>query len=393
MLARFLAGFRSDWLPILGMTGIVGLALVLDALQRPQLPQPARAVLSAGRPTAEPAPWRVAEQGEVPMPAGMAAAHASTLVAMPHGHSAAVTVFWFSGDRESAPNVQIAASQWDRAAQRWLPARLVVDRHHLGSLLHFGVRRLGNPVAWLDGQGRLHVYVVATGAGGWAASRILHLRQSSASSDLDALTFTPERVLPLSWLWNTSYLVRNALLPLDDGGAVLPVHFELGIKVPAAVRLDAQGHFMGMQRLSQRDFLLQPALVALTPAHWQAYQRDESPKARIGVVETRDAGQSWHDLPDLPLVNPDSAVAAIAVGSRNLLMAHNASPGSRNRLDLSASADGTAWQRVRTLAEGRGEDEYSYPALLVQDGDLWVTYTVDRHRIAWQRLQPVGGAP
>lgn len=393
MLERPVAGRWTRWTRVLGMLAVVVSAVFLDAMQRPPLP---RAVLAAS-PQAPlvsgPAQWQVTQQGEVPMPPGMAAAHASTLVAMPPGHPAAVTVLWFSGDRESAPNVQIAASQWDRALQRWLPARMVMDRHQLGSVLHFGVRRLGNPVAWLDAQGQLHVYVVATGAGGWAASRILHVRQSSASNQLEQLELAPERVLPLSWLWNTSYLVRNAPLRLADGGAVLPVHFELGIKVPAAVRLDGDGRFMGMTRMSQRNFLLQPALVAVTPTHWQAYLRDESTNARIGVVETRDAGKHWSDLPDLPLVNPDSAVAALATGSGDLVMAHNASPGSRNWLDMSASHDGRTWETVLRLAQGQGEDEFSYPALLVQDDELWVTYTVDRHRIAWQRLRKSGSAP
>lgn len=367
-----------------------------DMAQRPAVPAAAQAVVSASALVVpQMTDWIVADRGDVPMPVGMAAAHASTLVAMPAGHPAALTLFWFSGDRESAPNVQIAASQWDRTTQRWLPARMVVDRHSLGADLQYGVRRLGNPVAWMDGHGKIHLYVVATGAGGWAASRVLHLRQRSPGNRLDELAFEADRALPLSWLWNTSYLVRNAPLSLTDGGAVLPVHFELGIKVPALVRLDQQGEFAGMARMSQRDFLLQPALVAQNADHWLAFMRDESPKARISVAATQDGGRHWTDRPDLPLVNPDSAVAALALGTNYALMAHNASPGSRNRLDLSSSMDGSVWTVVRTLENGQGEDEYSYPALLWHEDALWVSYTVDRHRIAWQKLAPrpmTGGA-
>ena len=137
------------------------------------------------------------------MPSGTLAAHASNLLAMPTGNSAALTAFWFAGDRESAPNVQIAASQWDRASQQWTPARFVVNRHAVGQELGYGLRRLGNPVAWLDGAGRMHLFVVATGWGGWAASRVLQLRQSSASNSLQNLQFEPVRVLPLSWLGST----------------------------------------------------------------------------------------------------------------------------------------------------------------------------------------------
>ena len=139
-------------------------------------------------------------------------AHASTLLAMPAGHPAALQAYWFAGSRESGPDVQIAASQFDRATQQWTPATYVVNRHRAAAVLGFGLRRLGNPVAWRDGQGRTHLFVVATGLGGWAAGRILHLRQ-----DAPQQAFHPLGVLPLSWLWNTSHLVRAMPLPLADG--------------------------------------------------------------------------------------------------------------------------------------------------------------------------------
>jgi len=248
------------------------------------------------------------------MPAGMAAAHASTLLPLPASHAAALMVFWFSGDRESGPNVQIAASQYDRATRQWSAARFVVNRFAMGGQLGYGVRRLGNPVAWMDGHGRIHLFVVATGGGGWAASRVLHLRQSSAANSLQELAFEPVRALPLSWLWNTSFLVRNAPLALADGGMVLPVHFELGIKYPTALRFDSEGNFKGMVRVSQRPYMLQPALVMQSPTQWLAVMRDERPKGKIGVAHTVDGGQHWNDLPDLALDNPDAAVAGLGLG-------------------------------------------------------------------------------
>ncbi|MFM2051089.1 MAG: hypothetical protein RL682_1580 [Pseudomonadota bacterium] len=328
-------------------------------------------------------------QGDVPMPVGTAAAHASTLLAMPPDHPAVVALFWFSGERESGPQVQIAMSYFDRASQKWAEPRFVVNRHTMGDQLGHGLRRLGNPVAWRDAQGRIHLFVVATGWGGWAASRILHLQQSGTSNSLNDLQFEPVRVLPLSWLWNTSYLVRNAPLPLADGGMVLPVHFELGYKIPAALRFDAQGEFLGMVRMSSRIHALQPALVAQTPSQWMAYLRDERPNGKVGMVQTQDGGAHWHDLPALALDNPDAAVAAQALGPQKFLLAHNPTSSGRARLDLSSSQDGVAWSAVQTLAQGAPEDEFSYPAMAWVDGSLWVSYTVDRQRLAWQRFAPL----
>ena len=376
------------WRLLLAVLG-VGALLALDVWQRPERPGPANAVWSGPVVLPDLATLRVVERGPIPMPAGMAAAHASSLLAMPAGHAAALTVFWFSGDRESGPNVQIAASQYLRATQQWAPARFVVNRFVAGSQLGFGIRRLGNPVVWLDGLGRIHVFVVATGGGGWAASRVLHLRQSSPGNGLEELAFEPVRVLPLSWMWNTSFLVRNAPLQLADGGMVLPVHFELGIKYPAALRFDRNGDFKGMVRISERPFLLQPSLVMQSPTQWLALMRDERPQGKVGVAQTGDGGAHWSDLPDLALDNPDAAVAGLGLASGQMLLTHNPSHTSRGTLDLSQSVDGRTWRTVQTLERGAPQDEFSYPALLWLDGSLWVSYTVERERLAWQRLAPV----
>lgn len=375
-----------------------GLALLAwDISQRPApapTPAPTRWPLTAAEATAPMASLQAVDAGSIPMPPDTPAAHASALLAMPAGHPAALTAFWFAGTRESAPDVQIAAAQFDRARQRWGQAQIVVSRQALGQALGFGVRRLGNPVAWLDAQGRIHLWVVATGAGGWAASRIAHLRQAApgalhpqpgAGASPAALPFKVQGVLPLSWLWNTSHLVRNAPLPLADGGMLLPIHFELGIKYPLALRFDSLGYFSGLARLSNRTHLLQPSLLALDPQHWLALMRNQAPGGHIAVVATQDAGRSWHDQADLALPNPDAAVAALALAPGRLLLAHN-SGDSRARLELASSVDGRSWQRLVVLAEGNSGAEFSYPALAWADGSLWVSYTEQRQRIAWQRF-------
>ena len=146
----FRKGLQSRVVRAGGALTFLLLAMVVDLWQRPIAPVPAQAVFPVGAKGLDLAQLRPVASGAIPMPEGAAAAHASNLLAMPADHPAAVTAFWFAGDRESAPNVQIAASQFDRATQKWLPARYVVDRHLMGEQLGFGLRRLGNPVAWLD---------------------------------------------------------------------------------------------------------------------------------------------------------------------------------------------------------------------------------------------------
>jgi len=362
--------------------------LALDAGLRRPAPAPAEAQWPAPSNTVN-APLRVVASGHIPMPADTPAAHASSLLALPKEAPDALLAFWFAGSKESAPDVGIAMAAFDRATQQWTPAHWALERHALGRQLGFAVRRLGNPVAWLDANGRVQLFVVATGLGGWAASRVVQLRQRQAGQALEAMSFEVLRVLPLSWLFNTSFLVRNAPLALQDGGMVLPVYFELGRKVPVALRFDAQGHLLGMVRMSQRTHVLQPALLALDAQHWLALMRDQRAQGRVTVVQTMDAGAHWQDLPDLALTNPDAAVAALASAPARYWLAHNSSAHSRNVLDLSFSADGRHWTGVQRLAQGSGAQEFSYPALAWADDSLWVSYTDQRQRISWQRLQQV----
>ena len=325
-------------------------------------------------------------QGGIPMPYNTPTAHSSSLLSLPARHPDALMAFWFAGTRESGPDIGIVASSFERKTQRWRPARFVVNRYVLGQQLGFGVRRLGNPVAWMDGQGQMHLFVVATGLGGWAASRIVQLRQSSAGQGLDELVFNVARVLPLAWWWNTSFLVRAAPLPLQDGGMVLPVYFELGLKYPVALRFDAGGAFKGMVRMSSRKRILQPTVLMQTETTWLALMRDQNPQGHIAVAQTRDGGAHWQDLPDLALTNPDASVAALALAPGQLSLVHNSSAQSRNVLDLSRSEDGQSWSRVQRLAQGSDSDEFSYPAMAWADDSLWISYTDQRQRISWQRF-------
>ncbi len=367
--------------------------LAMDVTQRNQIAPLAQALWPGPQAASGAGPLVLVARGQIPMPDNTPAAHASSLLALPAARPSTLLVFWFAGSREGAADVQIAASQFDRASQQWSAARWVVNRQTLGEQLGFGVHRLGNPVAWLDRSGKIHLFVVVTGLAGWAASRIVHLRQSDEGQSLAALSFNVVRVLPLSWLWNTSFLVRTAPLPLKDGGMVLPVHFELGIKYPVALRFDASGEFLSLVRISRRKHLLQPTLLMLNQSHWLALMRNHQPEGKVGAAETMDSGQSWSDLPDLALDNPDSSVAGLTLAPGHLYLVHNSSPHSRNALDLSTSADGRSWSLAQALAHGTGTAEYSYPALAWADQSLWVSYTDQRRRIAWQRFSLPVGAP
>lgn len=377
-LARLPIRILAFWL---GLTLLTIAALSMSRAHDDALSPAQAAPVSAATLTA----LHSTDRGDIPMPPDTPAAHASSLIALPPTHPSALAAVWFAGTRESAADVQIAYSSFDRRSRTWQPARFVISREALGRQLGYGVRRLGNPVLWLDGQQRLHLFVVATGLGGWAASRIAHLVQVNAQNTADTPVFEVRPTLPLSWLWNTSHLVRNAPVPLADGGMALPVYFEIGTKYPALVRLSKDGDFQGMARISARRNLLQPAIVPLTSTHWLAYMRAHGGAKHIAAAESQDAGQHWRDLPDLPLANPDASVAALRVGD-GVALAFNPSTEGRHTLALATSGDGLSWQTAATLENGGSGDEFSYPALVWADDALWISYTNRRQRISWQRF-------
>ena len=366
------------------LLGFLACCLVVawDLQSRP-VPLAAAQAVSATPRSPLPAQLIRTAQGHIPMPTDALSAHASNLLVMPEGHPWSLMAFWFAGSREAAPDVQIASAHLERGSSTWSPARYAVGRQDLG----FGSTRLGNPVPWLDQEGRVHLFVVATGLGGWAAGRIVHLRQRDAAAIGQPHGFTVQRVLPLSWLWNYSFLVRTTPLPLRDSGMVLPAYFEMGDPgFPVALRFDAQGHMRSMVRMGQNRKTIQAALLPLSDTHWLALQRDTSGQRKIQVSETRDAGAHWQNAPGLSLPNPDASIATLQLPDGTVLLAHNTTSEGRHSLGLSASVDGVHWTPRIFAAQGGAGAEYSYPSLVWVDQHVMLSYTDQRRQIAWQRF-------
>jgi predicted neuraminidase len=329
---------------------------------------------------------------DIPMPADTPAAHASFLLADKDGN---LRIFWFAGSRESGADVQIVMASRPHGSDVWSQPAVVVNRHAASKALGFGgwIRRLGNPVAWIDAQGRTHLYVVATGLGGWAASRVLHLVQTKQDEP-----FKPIGFLQLSPLFNLSTLVRGVPVPMQDGGVLLPAYFEIGIKYPLAIRLDANGDLVqsrdAVVRMAGNLKSLQPTVVVQSELKATAYLRDNSEQRKLRFVQTTDGGKSWQTTLSSQggvdeagadwVINPDSSPIALRVQGQTLLI-HNPQTSGRHRLVIEASSSGLrGFKRLATLEyepeklEGVEFNEYSYPSA-VQIGDqLHVSYTYQK---------------
>ncbi len=312
----------------------------------------------------------------IPMPPGVPFAHASALAELPNGDLLAC---WWAGTRESAPDVRLYLARWRDG--KWSPARASVDRWSLGEAMQRGVRRIGNPILWVAPDHRIHLYLVATGLGGWAASRVAHM-----VSDDGGETFEPMRMLPLSPLWNTSVLVRTRPVGLADGGWLMPAYFELGNKYPMVVSFDAHGDPRWVQRIGDSTTSLQPAFLPMHTNELRALMRDIGPQRRVQQAVSVDGGLNWRDLPATSLANHDNSVASLQLDGGGYVLLHNDAVPSggwpRQWLRMSISVDGNTWVPGPDVRLGRPGDEFSYPSLLQIGQNLHVTYTQQRTTIA-----------
>ncbi len=362
----------------------------------------------AARAAAAPSPVETSVKGDVilselsrsmvPMPKNVPSAHASALAALPGDRMVA---FWWAGSRESGPDVKVYASRWNGG--KWGEPWEVASRESLGKALGFGVRRIGNPVALTARDGRIHLFVVATGLGGWAASRVVHMVSTEAPPKKgmgrgalpapdpeQGIQFAVRRVLPASPMFNTSTLVRTSAVGLTDGGWWLPLYFELGIKYPMLMSFDAEGEPTWAGRIGARTTTLQPAIVPVSRTEIRAWMRDASDERRVQHARSRDGGASWEDLPALSLHNESTSVAAMRLANGDFLMLHNDAVeggSSRSTLRLSISKDGHTWRKVADVASGSAGDEFSYPTMQQVGSELHVTYTFQRQAIAHHRYR------
>ncbi|MBU0753203.1 MAG: exo-alpha-sialidase [Gammaproteobacteria bacterium] len=307
-------------------------------------------------------------------------AHAATLAELPDGR---IVTAWFAGSREGARDVAILMASFD--GRTWSEARPVVSRAQAQRDSARLVRKLGNPVLATDAAGRLHLWYVTVGYGGWAGSAINHATSSDGGQSWNTAT----RVIT-SPFWNLSTLVRTPPLPLADGGWGLPAYHEFAAKRSEWLRLDAEGRVIDKARLPGSQQTLQPAVAALDATRALALMRDTGPANRIRAATTGDGGSGWLDAGVTALPNPNASVALLHIADGRLLLAYNPQTANRNKLALALSNDdGKHWSAPRLVEDATGGEEFSYPALLqARDGTIHLAYTWQRKAIKHLAFTP-----
>lgn len=302
-------------------------------------------------------------------------AHASSMAIMPDG---SLLVAWFGGEREGAPDVaiQMARLKDGRVQEQWVS----LTREQLETLTHRVIRILGNPVVWIDNDGRLQMHVVSVSYGGWSGSAVNQLLSEDGGK-----TWSRAHRLILSPLFNFSTLVRNQIVAMEDGTIGLPAYHEFLNKWGMWVRVTRDGRVLQCDRM-QLYFgdWLQPAVAPKSATNALAVLRSgDRDQPVIGCAVTNTGGQLWLREKSLDIPNPNASVSMIRLADGSFLIAANPIVSGRNVLQLFRSRnDGATWTASRTIERNEKGGEFSYPFLAQStDGTIYLSYTKLRKKI------------
>ena len=308
--------------------------------------------------------------------------HAASLITLKDG---TIRAFWFAGSREGAKDVVINSAVFDPKSASWTAPTVVIDRVSAQKGLSRYIAKLGNPVPARMADGRLQLFFVTVSIGGWAGSSI-----SSVISDDEGLTWGNPQRLIASPLINLSTLVKSPAISFADGRLGLPAYHEWIGRFGEFLRIDA-GQVIDKRRMSSGRSAIQPMVFVNDAQDATAYFR-QTRKAglakQVPVSQTPNAGQSWQSEPDLPIANPNSAVAGLQLNSGTRILVLNNIEAGRHRLALMmADAKSRQWQVIEVVEDdgplpADQRKEFSYPYLISADGnDAHLVYTWDRKKI------------
>lgn len=313
---------------------------------------------------------------------GAASVHAASLIALNDG---AVRAFWFAGSYEGAPDVSIYSAVLDPKSNLWSAPTVVIDRVSAEKGLGRYIAKLGNPVPSRLPDGRMQLFFVTVSIGGWAGSSI-----SAVTSDDEGLTWkNPQRLISSPWV-NLSTLVKSPTVQFSDGRLGIPAYHEWAGRFGEFLRVDA-GQVIDKRRMSSGRSAIQPLLFVNDAQNAVALfrqTRSAGQAKQIPVSSSSDAGQSWGVMKDLPVANPNSALAGLILNNGTRLLVVNNLEYGRHRLVLMmGDANEENWQVVEVIEDDEAVDpihrkEFSYPYLISVDGnDAHLVYTWDRKKI------------
>jgi predicted neuraminidase len=235
-----------------------------------------------------------------------------------------------------------------------------------------------NPVLFEESKGKLFLfYKVGPNPREWWGLY--------KTSDDDGKTWSPSVKLPKGTLGP----IKNKPIQLATGVILSPssIEEENGRwKGHIEKSVDGGKSWSIIQRDTNKKFdIIQPSILKYPNGKLQVLCR--SKQGKVVQAWSYDNGNTWSQLSETELLNPNSGTDAVTLKSGKQLIVYNPDvPGKewsegRGKLRVACSMDGKNWRDVAVLENGTKE-EYSYPAVIqTKDGLIHISYTFDRKNI------------
>jgi predicted neuraminidase len=328
--------------------------------------------------------------------------HAPGIVECPNGD---LLVSWYRGSGERSADDVAVYGAWQQAGQSsWSDAFVMADYPGFPDC---------NTCMMIDGRGRLWLfwptilanswescltnfriadkYDAAQGCPAWQREGVIFLRPDDfggrALEQLDALL--QEQPILRSAQQVASYRERLGQklyqrlgwqprckpIVLPSGRILLPLYSDTFSFGMMAISDDEGATWYASQPLMGFGSI-QPTLLRRNDGSLVAYMRENGPRDRIRVCESRDDGLTWGPVGDSELPNPGSGVDGVRLADGQWLLVYNDTTEGRHSLAVSLSDDeGRSWKWTRHL-ERADQGAYHYPAVIQgRDGTIHAVYS------------------
>jgi len=289
--------------------------------------------------------------------------HAST-VAIFHGRLAAA---WFGGTREGADDVGIWFSREEESG--WTEPVCLSPK---AALPHW------NPVLLVRPDGSLRLFM--------KEGKPIACWYTLYTDSSDGIHWTePAELVPGDRGGRGP--VKNKCLRLTDGALLAPASLEEG-RWRAFVDRSEDGEHFTPEAIPCGDEadLIQPSLWESKPGHVHAFLRSNS--GFIYRTDSQDGGRSFCPAYPTNLPNNNSGLDLTRLEDGTLLLVCNPVSGNwaaRTPLSVLISRDnGGHWEKALDLETEEGE--FSYPAIIAEGKNVYISYTHRREHIALCRL-------
>ena len=333
--------------------------------------------------------------------------HASTVVKLRNG---GLMCCWFGGSHEGEADVAIYASRKMNISQR-VAANVSANGVGCEALeagmgwsapvkLANGADANWNPVLFFREDGTLLLFYKE-------GQRIAEWRTMFMTSSDDGKTWSAPRELVTGDVSGGRGPVRNKLIRLASGRVLAGGSTEHGIWRAFADISDDNGiswhksnavaiaklKYNEGEKTAESNIAVSSQSFygrgVIQPSLWQSADGSvhmllRSSEGFVHRADSTDEGESWSAAYPLTLPNNNSGLDLVALADGRLLLVCNpvaANWGMRSPLSLFMSEDdGHTWHKLIDLETEKGE--FSYPAIIAQDHDVYISYTYDRKNIA-----------